>query len=163
MPLLSSDILERQFGPTEVEILRQDDTTRIICTKTASGQVLELSQVVFHQQGIARFPDIHREIVTGKSMGKTFAAHDVSFERQVHSACKYDRALPAGFTERFGASEPFTVIDVSILVGPDATPYAGILEVYSPEVSWQLASGEVTEAMAGRIRAFGELLTMPGN
>jgi hypothetical protein len=163
MPLLSSDILERQFGPTEVEILRQDDTTRIICTKTASGQILELSQVIFKQAGIAGFPDIHREVVAGKSIGKTFAAYGIAFERQVNAACKYGRALPDGFTKRFDTSGPATVVDVSILVGPDDAPYADILEVYSPEVSWKTGTGEVTEAIAARIRTFGELLTMSGN
>ena len=163
--ILSSDILERQFGPTELEILWQDDKTRIICTKVADGgQVLELSQVAFHQAGIDGFPDIHKEIVDGKSMGKAFAGQGIDFNRQVRAAYEYDqRTLPAGFTERFGTVEPATVIDVSIQVGPGGTPYADILEVYSPAVSWNLNSGKVTEEVADRISAFGELLTMPAD
>ncbi len=163
--LLSSDILERQFGPTELEILRQDDKTRITFTKAAdSGRILEISQVTFHEEGIAAFPEIHREVVEGKSMGKAFAGHNIAFERQVRGACLYDqRVLPSGFTKRFGSSEPATVIDVSIAVGPGGAPYADILEVYSPGVSWNLNTGDVSEELAGRIRGFGELLTMPEN
>jgi hypothetical protein len=159
--LLSSDILERQFGPTILEVLWQDDATRLIATKVkATGQVLELSQVVFNEPGIAGFPEVHREVVAGKSMGKAFAERAIPFKRQVHAAYRYDQHdLPGSFSERFGAELPPTVVDVSILVGPDSTPYADILEVYSPEVSWQLNGGEMAGTVVDRIRAFDELLT----
>lgn len=81
---LSSDILEAQFGPTRLEILRQDDASRVIRTiAIASGQVLEVSRVAFFAQGAAAFPDIHRAVLAGSSMGKTFSGRGVAFERQV--------------------------------------------------------------------------------
>ena len=89
--MLSSDILEKQFGPTKIEVLYQDTQTRAIRTLTVSGgQVLELSHVKFLDPGITKFPDIHQEVVEGKSMGKAFRDHRVRFERVTR--------IPAGIT-----------------------------------------------------------------
>lgn len=136
--MLSSDILERQFGPTELEVLYQRDLRRIIRTKVAaSGQVLELSQVSFKPEGVSAFADVHRQVMDGMSMGKAFAGQGVAFRRQTRGVHIYqsDR-LPAGFAGQFASEGPATVVEVSIFAGPDGIPYADILEVYNPVVKW---------------------------
>jgi hypothetical protein len=162
--LLSSTVLERQFGPTELEILKQDEGGRIVCTKVVeTGQILELSQVVFQPEGIAAFPEIHREVLAGTSMGKAFAEDGMPFHRDIHASYRYDhRILPAVFAKRFDSGEPPTVTDLSVTVGPDATPYASILEVFSPRVNpWELTGGEMGEAIVDRLEVFGaELVAM---
>lgn len=158
--LLSSDALERQFGPTELEVLWQDGLHRVIATKVAaSGQILELSQVEFRPEGIAAFPDIHRAVVAGTSMGKAFAQTGLEFDRKIHAAYRYDQHnVPAGLAERFGSGEPPTVMDLSVVVGPEATAYADILEIYSPKVAWELTGGELDQAVVARINDFGATL-----
>jgi hypothetical protein len=132
---LSSDILERQFGPTSIDIIYQDNKSRVICTKVIdSGQILELSYVEFIKSGVDKFPDIHREVLSGRSMGKAFKAHDTDFIRSTQSSYRY--ALPGSFNKHFGGSRPAWVIDVLILVGSNRIPYARILETYRPEVAW---------------------------
>jgi hypothetical protein len=141
--LLSSDILEAQFGPTEVEILRQDAETRIICTKAVrTGQVLEISRVTFDRAGRAAFPVVHQAVMDGASMGKAFRQADIEFRRVVGSAYACD--LPKTFRRWFGSSVNATVVDVAVLVGSDCLPYAEILEVYSPLVEWPRSVGQPT-------------------
>jgi hypothetical protein len=138
--LLSSDILEAQFGPTEVVVLHQNGSERIICTKVlAGGQVLELSRVLFEGAGVEKFPEVHRAVVAGQSMGKAFRAAGIEFVRETKGA--YQQLLPASLKRWFDSSEAATVVDVSILVGADQIPYAQILEVYSPAVYWPSSSG----------------------
>lgn len=162
---LSSDVLERQFGPTLLEILRQDDTGRVIATKTADGsQVLELSQVSFRPEGIAAFAGIHRKVMDGASMGKAFREAGIAFKRQVRGVHRPDSTPPV-FSQRFGAAGPPTVIDVSILAGPGETPYADILEVYGPAVSWDAAAAAPDREITERLHAFGGILaeSRPGH
>lgn len=155
--LLSSDILEQQFGPTEVEVLRQDNKTRIIRTRvSASGQILELSLVAFARAGAAEFPEPHQEVVSGKSMGKAFREHGVSFKRVTRFACR--QALPESFGRQFGSNQPANVVGVSILIGPQETPYAEILETYSPQVRWPRPGGEPEAGQLANIQLLGEFL-----
>jgi anthranilate synthase/aminodeoxychorismate synthase-like glutamine amidotransferase len=123
MALLSSEILERQFGPTELEVVSQSDTQRVIRTKLkSSGQVLEESKVRFLAEGRKAFPAIHQEIAGGQSMGKAFKEAGVDFIRETIKTAKND----AGETE----------VNVRALVGPARLAYADILETYAPEVVW---------------------------
>lgn len=132
---LSSDILERQFGPTEIEVLFQDNATRIICTKTiADSQALELSKVEFVQAGVDAYPDIHEEIANGKSMGKAFRGQNVEFTRDIKAA--WPQQLPQEFSQTFKQDGEATIVQVTILVGSNNIPYAKILEIYSPVVLW---------------------------
>ena len=136
--LLSSDILEAQFGPTELTVLYQDETSRIICTKAKSGgQLLELSFVDFSRVGIEKFPEVHWVVTAGTSMGKAFRAAGVPFKRKEQLVD--NPVLAAHFGRQFGSAGAATVITVSILAGPDQTPYAEILEIYSPAVHWPSA------------------------
>lgn len=133
--MLSSDILERQFGPTRVEILHQNAAGRLIQTVACdSGQVLELSWVVFRPAGVREFAAIHQTVVAGQSMGKAFREAGVRFSRRTRMVTR--RALPAGFSRRFACSGPGTVIEVDIEAGDRLVRYARILEVYSPAVRW---------------------------
>lgn len=133
---LSSDILENQFGTTVIEVLGQDEATRIIATKDVlDGKILEISRVVFKPLGVKAFREVHELVVAGQSMGKAFRAAGVEFERVEHSAHRSN--LPEGFNKYFGSDQPGTVVGVSILVGQEQLPYANILEIYSPLVSWE--------------------------
>lgn len=160
---LSSDALERQFGPTRLEVLKQDEGGRIICTKVIeTDKILELSQVVFRQEGISAFPDIHRQVLAGTSIGKAFAEAGMPFRRDIHASYPHNqRGLPAVFSEWFGSDRPSMVTDLSVVVGPDSAPYADILEVYSADVNpWELAGGEMDQATAERFEAFGATLAV---
>ncbi len=157
---LSSDSLERQFGPTELEVLYQDEdeNERIIATKAAkSGQVLELSRVTFLTPGTTAFPVVHRQVKEGMSMGKAFRANGVLFDRHVRGSGRYD--APDVFAGRFGSAGMPTVTDVLVRVGPAGMPYADILEVYSPEVAaWESGGQTDPKALAARVSAFGSAL-----
>ncbi len=157
---LSSDILERQFGPAEIKVLLQDGAARVICTESAGGQVLELSRVFFKQPVAEGLADVHREILSGTSMGKAFRQRGIVFKRRTRGVylCGPGR-LPAAFRARFGERGPATVVDVSIVAGPRLAPYADILEVYSPAVSWPAAGRAISEAGIARLREFESLLT----
>jgi hypothetical protein len=153
---LSSDILEKQFGPTEITVLYQDASTRIICTRTvADGHVLELSRVVF-MPGARDFPETHRAVLDGLSMGKAFRADGIEFRRHVNAS--YRRSLPAAFKKWFGRGSPATVVAVSILVGPAKTHYADIMETYSPDVRWPHLGGQPTNEHLENIKRLEEFL-----
>lgn len=140
---LSSDILEKQFGPTRLEVLWQDKTRRYIATiAQANDQLLELSYVKFDTAGIKHWPQIHRAVMAGQSMGKAFRDQGWPFYRQVRAAGQ--RQLPASFRQRFGDDRPATVVRVDIAVGSDRLPYAQILETYSPAVTWPGLRGQLT-------------------
>ena len=133
--MLSSDILEEQFGPTQVDVLLQDDQTRIIRTRVvATGQILEASRVTFDSKGVKAYPKIHKTVVAGQSMGKAFRDTGIAFVRKTESVAS--QKVPAVFAEQFKNTQPATVVAVTILVGPKKTQYAQILEVYAPEVKW---------------------------
>jgi hypothetical protein len=154
---LSSDILEDQCGPTELVILHQTPLTRIICTKViASGQILELSRVVFMEPGIKAFPHIHKTIGAGQSMGKAFREQGIEFIRNVNYV--YHADMPVNFSERFMNSSPATVVSVSIFVGRDRVHYADILETYSPTVSWPDPSAKPSNEQLRALQAFDNLL-----
>jgi hypothetical protein len=136
--VLSSDILEAQFGPTELTVLYQDASSRIICTKAKpGGQMLELSFVNFNQAGAGQFPEVHQAVKAGTSIGKAFRDAGIAFKREEQLVDS--QALAARFGQQFGSQGAATVMTVSILAGPDQTPYAEILEIYSPAVRWPLA------------------------
>lgn len=135
MAELSSEILERQFGPTEVEVLHQDERTRLICTRViATGQILEVSSVSFIEAGALVFPEVHQAVLAGESMGKAFLEAGVEFARDVQATQRQN--LPVEMIRQFEAEGPVTIVEVTILVGPDQTPYAEIIETYSPAVDW---------------------------
>jgi hypothetical protein len=115
--LLSSDILEAQFGLTELTVLYQ-----------------ELSFVNFSRAGATQFPEVHRAVTAGTSMGKAFRAAGVAFKREERPIAS--QALAARFGRLFGNEGAATVITVSILVGSDEMSYAEVLEIYSPAVRW---------------------------
>lgn len=142
--VLSSDILEQQFGPTEIEVLYQDDQTRIIATKVVdSKQVLEVSWVKFIPAGVKKFSKTHQTVMAGESMGKAFRASDIGFARQEKAAYSY--ILPANFKRIFGDDKAATIVEVVILAGSNKTPYAEILETYSPAVHWPHLHGQPTD------------------
>jgi len=155
--VLSSDILEEQFGPTKVEVLYQDAVTRIICTRAlASGQVLELSYVAFVKSGAEKFPGAHRSVIAGESMGKAFRTAGIKFTRQQQTACRYN--LPENFERWFERPGAATVVAVSILVGPGKTAYAEILETYSPEVQWAPQAGKPNMKQLAALTLLDEFL-----
>lgn len=154
---LSSDILEDQFGPAGIDILLQEGDTRVIRTVAGNGQVLEISRVSFKGSAGGLFPEVHKQVLAGRSMGKAFRDDGVPFERRTRAVYGYE--LPAGFRGRFGAAGRATVVEVSILAGPKAEPYADILEVYSPAVRWPEAARAIDDTVAAKLRGLDELLT----
>jgi hypothetical protein len=153
---LSSDVLEAQFGPTELEILQQDAETRIICTKVRqTGQILELSHVTFSDEGRVAFPEIHQAVLAGESMGKAFRRADIKFRRVVHSAYTYD--IPASLAGQFGSRGQATIVNVSILIDTQ-TLYAKILEIYSPQVHWPQLVGKPTASQMEEARLLDNFL-----
>jgi hypothetical protein len=138
---LSSDILEQQFGPTEITVLYQTGSLRVICSRVvSSGQVLELSLVNFVEAGVNEFSATHKSVLDGKSMGKAFRADGIKFMRREQAAYHY--ALPSNFTNWFSQDGEATMVAALIMVGPDQTAYAKILEVYSPAVKWPRLHGK---------------------
>lgn len=154
--VLSSDILEEQFGPTRLEILYRDSGSRIISTISGDGQVLELSWVRFHAVG-PELAHLHEEVVGGKSIGKAFRDLGIEFTRQTHGT--YACAQTANISKRFKASGPVTVVEVSVLAGPERTPYADILEVYSPPADWPDTAAVAPDRILKELRDFDGLLT----
>jgi hypothetical protein len=135
--MLSSDILEHQFGATHLELLYQSPSqkTRIIQTVASlTGQIVELSLVRFDPEGAASFPEIHKKVSDGESMGKSFKQAAVPFRRNPHSTIQSQ--LPASFNERFGSNRLATVVELEIFVGEQKSHYADVLETYNPLVQW---------------------------
>jgi hypothetical protein len=156
--LLSSEILEKQFGPTELEVLYQDDRSRVIATRaTDSGQILELSWVRFLPAGIEKFPDTHRSVMAGLSMGKAFRADGIEFNRNERVA--YSDGLTPVFQQLFAHDEAATIAAVTILAGSEKTVYAEILETYSPMVKWPNLHGKPIAENLTDLNSFGELLS----
>jgi hypothetical protein len=158
----SSDVLEDQFGPTTLQVLRQDKTERLVCTITSDGRILELSWVRFNLAGAAAFSGVHQNVMAGKSIGKAFRDHGVPFRRRTRSVQRYPSGkLPARISKLFEADGSATVVDVSVLAGSSGTPYADILEVYSPRVAWPQqpqAGFQTGGTMSTRLQELGERL-----
>ena len=140
---LSSDVLEKQFGPTTIVILHQDSAVRAIQTVAEkTGQVLECSLVRFLPEGIAAFPEVHQAVRSGQSMGKAFRAANIEFHRETEFACR--AAVPPALRRRFESQDDAMVVSVRILVGSQKIPYAQITETYTPLAVWPNQFGRPT-------------------
>lgn len=93
-------------------------------------------------------------------MGKAFQAAAINFQRQVRSA--YSFSLPDSFCRWFKNDEPATVVSVLITVGTEKTPYASILETYSPAVVWPTSQGPASDDDLQKIDLFDKFLTGAG-
>jgi len=155
--MLSSDVLEEQFGPTKVDVLYQDSENRIITTRALSDdKVLELSWVMFDSSSEKPYPNIHRDILGGKSIGKAFRDMKVKFHRKQIEITKV--SLTPVFKDFFKSSGTATVIPVSIYVGADKIHYCDILETYSPIVKWPEKTVSTSENVSRQIEAFSQRL-----
>jgi F0F1-type ATP synthase delta subunit len=133
--MLSSEILEEQFGPTRLVILKQNSKQRIIETLAKdTKQVLELSVVTFDQENIHTFQEIHKKVIAGTSIGKAYKQAGVSFTRKVNSTVR--TILPAVLEAEFNQKGLTTIVEVDIYVGKQKIHYCHILEIYSPDVAW---------------------------
>jgi len=131
---LSSDILEAQFGPTELEVLKQNLFYRLSRTYTvATGQNLELSAVSFVAETVGLFPEVEKLMRGGMSMGKAFRSQSLPFERREQSVRRIE--VTPELSKFFGIDGPCTVVLVTIVAGE--VQYAHIFEVYSPAVYWE--------------------------
>lgn len=128
---LSSDLLEREHGDTEINILFHDDLARVIATRTVRDKkILEVSWSVFLTGAAELFPEAYEAMKKGESMGEAFTSRDIKFRRSKPVSYLYD--LPPAFQRWFGETRNATVIDLTALVGPDEKPFARILETYRP-------------------------------
>lgn len=131
--MLSSDILENQFGKTSLHILKQTDDYRIIQTISKDdGSILELSFVTFVNATV--YSDIHQRILDGTSMGRAYRDANIPFERSVRSI--RHAMIPQEIAQYIPSSHPSTIVEVSIFVGAEKNHYCDIVEIYSPEVHW---------------------------
>lgn len=159
---LSSELLEKQFGPTAVEILHQDDATRIIATRTLhDDKILEISRVVMAENGALLYPDVYQAMRNGESMGKAFTAAGIAFMRK--ERLHFRKSLSAPFNILFNGDaaddRPCTIIPVSIVVGQDKTPFAEILETYSPDVFWRAYGPGLSPAELESLEALESFLS----
>ncbi len=133
--MLSSDVLESQFGPTKLVVISQDQKYRVIETvEKKNNTVLEVSFVTFNLDAIGTYLDIHQKIIDGSSMGKAFREAGIKFIRDVRSI-SHNSAAPH-IQNRFGRDGLATIIEVDILIGPDKLQYCHINENYNPMVVW---------------------------
>jgi hypothetical protein len=153
--MLSSDILEQQFGPTDLHVLRQTDTYRIIQTIDRSDKsVLELSFVTFDTT--TAYPAVHKAVRNGTSMGKAFRDANVKFVREIQSV-RWSN-MPKKLQSYFTSSESVTIVEVSIFVGPEHAHYCDIIEVYHPRVSWPQSPTTDDTTLPRTLLTFLELL-----
>jgi len=132
--LLSSDILENQFGPTSLRILAHQDFERIICTVDSKGRNLELSHVTFQPAIEEKFSSIYKQIRDGLSMGKAFRQNSVPFTRQDQNVSQV--ALTPKLEDWFAAKGKATAVRTKIYAGKPKQHIADIFELYSPLVKW---------------------------
>lgn len=132
--VLSSDLLEAQFGPTELLVLHDDGMERVIGTNSASGQHLELSLVRFRIEMSRAHPAVWRQLQAGSSMGAAFRQAGFDFQRTDQQA--YQLRLPEPLSQWFGSLAPATVIQLVVVA--NTQPLADVFEIYHPEVRWPL-------------------------
>ena len=155
--MLSSDILEQQFGPTELVIVSQNKKHRTIQTiATQSRAVLELSIVTFDTMNITLFPEIHEQILQGSSMGKAFRDAAIEFVRDVHFVTR--NVIPAKIQTMFSSQDAATIIDVDILVGPNKSHYCHITEIYNPIVAWAMSDDPQSPNVEQALRQISKML-----
>ena len=155
--MLSSDVLEQQFGQTRVVVHKQTQEYRVITTiANKDNKILELSLVEFDASGIGYYPKIHNQIVGGVSMGKAFRAGGVSFVRRTKAAGKLN--IPGSLQKILNSPDEPTAVEVSIFVGNDAIHYADILEIYSSDVVWPGEKIPHSDGIQQRLRDFASLL-----
>ncbi len=160
---LASDVLERQFGPTSMDILHQDDSIRVICTKSQKdGQVLEVAGTTFIDAATKQFASAHSTVVGGRPIGKTFKELDIPFVRKIR--LMHSQNLPAALYSYFGTAAA-TVMLVDLYVGSEETYYAQSLEIYNPQIHWDVqppaASYETMAAASEKLRLVGAVLQNP--
>jgi hypothetical protein len=157
--MLSSDILEEQFGPTRLVILKQDSQHRIIKTVSiASGEVLELSLVTFDSNSAAIFPEIHQKVLLGYSMGKAYREAHIPFIRDVRSITH--NPLPPRLASYFDQSGSATIVDVDIYVGKAKTHYCHILEIYNATVTWPANNTKSSSTIVSKLDIFEKLIAL---
>ncbi len=159
--MLSSDILEQQFGPTQLVVVMHSSLYRIIQTIAVNNdEVLELSLVTFDPEGIRLFPHIHKTIENGESMGKAYRNANVAFTRTVRSV--NSGSLPKSLQAHFTSTGLATIVEVDVFIGEDKTYYCHVLELYSPAVDWPDASSKQTLETKKALLYFEELLKSLG-
>lgn len=156
--MLSSDILEQQFGPTEIVVIFQGQKYRIIETIAQRNKtVLELSLVTFDESNVNVFSYIHNKVLGGLSMGKAFREAGIAFIRDVHFV--NHQTVPSDIQTKFNSAGQATIVDIDILVGPDKIHYCHITEIYSPILSWPDRDARESPNINKRLREFSQLLS----
>ena len=153
--MLSSDVLEKQFGPTELHVLKQTTTYRIIQTiATNTKTVLELSFVTFDTTNA--FPAVHQHILAGASVGKAYQHAGIMFRRDVRSVST--SPVPNILKRFFELSQQVTIVEVSIHVGPEKSHYCDIIEIYAQSVEWPQPITTTNSSVTNRLAKIATLL-----
>lgn len=132
---LGTDKVREIFGELKPQVIYHDDDKRVMLTKSLDDAVGAYLIVQFDEFGRKLMPKIHKEILQGNFVGETFRKHDVPIFRE--DECTFVYILPKQLQEIFGSSgrESF-VKKVKFRIGHVRVPYASIIEVYSPRISF---------------------------
>jgi DNA-binding FadR family transcriptional regulator len=131
---LTTDVLERQFGPLKLTVLAQSALNRVTqISALRTNQSLEFALVAFTQQTADQFKAVHQAITEGSMIGKTFRNHGIAFNRQPIAHFALQNELLATLFE--GRSSAVVKV-ADLLVGENREVYARNIEFYSPLISW---------------------------
>ena len=132
---LGTDKVREVFGELKPQIIYQDDAERVMLAKSLDDRVGAYSIVQFDDFGRKFTPEIHDEVLRGKFIGETFRKHGVPIFRE--EECVFVYTLPQQLQEIFGNSgkESF-VKKINFRIGHVRVPYASIIEIYSPRISF---------------------------
>jgi hypothetical protein len=131
IPPLSTELLEKKCGPVAIEILSQDEKLRTSCIRALrSNAVVAASEVVFHQAGIEKAPEMHAKIVNGAMLGKTIRESGITQERTENEF--HQTTTPPEFTNLFSTTKE-TCLSRKVDYVVAGTLYATIVEYYNPD------------------------------
>lgn len=94
---LHTSSLEKLFGTIKFEILKQDDTIRIIKLLDGAGTTRTLGIVRFFN--INLLPEVHDKILSGQLLGKTLCDSNIDFDKGFMGSVKV--SLPQWLRDDF--------------------------------------------------------------
>lgn len=135
---LASSMLENQFGDLQMEILLQNEFNRVVrITDARNHSGLEIASVVFEENAQDLYPAVHKKIINGALMGKTFREAGVRFQRRV--VAQGSLILPKQLSSLLAGSGRSCVKELEVFVGAEQSRYASILEIYAPVVEMRIS------------------------
>lgn len=145
---LGTDVLKEKFGEITPQITYRDGSSRVVLAVAEDGRVGAYSIVHFDDVGKSLIPDeIHRQIIGGKLIGKTIRESGIPFERD--EECTFVYRIPKSIQSLFNTDHKESFVKrVNFKIGTINSPYASIVEIYSPLVSFS----ELDEKFEGSVQ-----------